>query len=84
MTQGQVSKLQSLTDELEELSVETELSRDFFEIIEQETYKDSPNADEAQIAYKRLHILNGVYFRRVHEENIRLQALFNKFHNIVA
>lgn len=82
MTHEQVSKLQSLTDELEELSVETELSRDFFELITFETAKTEPNADEAQSAYKRLQILNDA--SRAHAENNRLQALFKEMHNIVA
>ena len=84
MKEHDIEAVQDAVEELELLEGDFQLTRDLFEIISQETNKTNPTDIEAQYVYRRLLVLNEVFFERIHEENERFKELFNKLFKAIA
>lgn len=78
-----IDEVQDVLDELDGLKADLQTSRDLFEIIFQAANKTDPSNDEAQYTYRYLHVLNTVFFERIHEENENLKELFNRLHKAI-
>lgn len=76
-------QLQDIVEELDGVQCEISISREFFEIIAQET-DPRPTPEQTEYAYNRLRVLNAVYSDRIRIEQKRLEEIFNKLHKATA
>lgn len=76
-------RLKDLVEELENIYGDITLSKDFFEIIVQET-DPKPTPAQTESTYQRLRVMNAVYWQRVIDEEKALQNVFEKLHKATA
>lgn len=75
--------LQDLVEELDGIYCDISTSKEFAEIIEQETEPPITSA-QAEFAYKRLRVLQAVYNDRMRMEEHALEEIVKKFKTATA
>lgn len=75
--------IQDLVEELDGVQCQISLSRDFFELIAQET-EQNKTPERAAYIFKRLQTLHAVYLDRIRKDEEDLNNVFDKLHKATA
>lgn len=75
--------IQDLVEELDGVQCQISLSRDFFELIAQET-EQNETPERAACRFQRLQTLNAVYLDRIRKDEEDLNNVFERLHKATA